>query len=438
MKLMKNQTGYTLLLTLLLIVLVFGFIGSLMFSAITQQTQVEKTDEKFLLSDITAMGVEYYRGKIINNYVTVASNVKSEVELKLKNAKIDEYKTEESIRELEQNEEELGMIKLLGLINNYTFDPVSKDEVTTLFFQNKEPTIINNETSPNVFITFFITAKHLSEEKNSSFKISIPRKMIIVQINTEDGGSIDNSNTIQNPNFTIPPNTKDCNGNYTNNKCTTSGIKKIGNIDNSTIYYLGDLDSIPANKSDFNKSNIYVLGNLNAGNLKDIDNLSLFVNGDAEFHQISATFFNLFTSGDILFDHFTTFTNSKIRSLGKMTATFKGVKLNKSHMLLEGINNDLDIKVEESSTLCIKENSRLNNLYIDSTSNVYIIDSATRTGANSSGSKLPQVVDLNTFNEKCYGVSDEIGVIIDTTTTITPESILDEIKYDLPIVEESP
>lgn len=436
MKLMKNQTGYTLLLTLLLIVLVFGFIGSLMFSAITQQTQVEKTDEKFLLSDITNMGVEYYRGKVINDFVAVASDVKSEIQLKLENDGNDKYKTEESIRELEQNEEELGMNNLLDNINDYTYDPVSKDEVTTLFFQNKEPTIINNKTSPNVFITFFITAKHLSEEKNSSFKITIPRKMVIVQINTADTESgIDYSNTIQNPNFTIPPNTEECNGDYTNNECTTSGIKKIGNIDNSTIYYLGDLDSIPANKSDFNESNIYVLGNLDAGNLKDIENLSLLVNGDAEFHQISATFFNLFTSGDILFKHFTTFTNSKIRSFGKMTATFKGITLNKSHMLLEGINNDLDIKVEESSTLCIKDNSKLNNLYIDSTSNVYIIDSATRTGTNSSGSKLPQVVDIKNFNEKCYGVSSpgEINVIIDTATAISPESILDEIEYDVPI-----
>lgn len=65
MKLIKNQTGYTLLLTLLLIVLIFGFVGTLTFSAITQQTQVEKIDEKFLLSDITEMGVEYYRGKSV-------------------------------------------------------------------------------------------------------------------------------------------------------------------------------------------------------------------------------------------------------------------------------------------------------------------------------------------------------------------------------------
>jgi hypothetical protein len=435
MKLIKNQTGYTLLLTLLLIVLIFGFVGTLTFSTITQQTQVEKIDEKFLLSDITEMGVEYYRSKVINDYVTIASDVKSEIQLKLKNAENEEYITEESIRELERNEEEVGMIKLIDLINDYTFDPVSKDEVTSLFFQFKEPTIINSRTSPNVLITFFITSKHLADTKNSSFNISIPRKMVIVQIVTGNGGSeIDYSNTIQNPNFTIPPNTEECNGNYSNNECTSSGIRKIENIDNSTIYHLGDLDPIPVNKSDFTDSYIYVLGNMNAGNLKDIDNLSLLVNGDAVFHQIYATFFNLYTSGDILFDSFTSFTNSKIRSLGKITATFKGIELNKSHMLLEGINNDLDIKVEESSTLCIKENSRLNNLYIDSTSNVYIIDSATRTGTNSNGTRLPQVVDTKTFNDKCYGVSipGEIGVIIDTTTTISPESILVEIDYDLP------
>lgn len=432
----NNEAGYTLLLTLALIVVITGFIGSLSYLTLNQQSHVEKTDEKFLLSDITEMGIEFYRNRALEDYIQTANQVKRNVQDAI-SISPEQYDTEAKVRALELREERKGLQDLKTTISSYTTAIIPVEEPFIHFNLSTSPVEVVS-SNPSFFrYKFNVMGSNTDNNEEYSFILKFPNKFLNVTIlpgNSGNGsGSVDYSKTIPTPNFTPPTSTDECNGTYKDKTCISED-KTIRNINNSTVYYQGDTDTNNANHIDFNNSELIIDGNLDAKNLRDVENISILVNGDTSIDHFFPTNVRLYSSGTLSLNKHITIKDSKIRSLGPLIATKKGITLSNSHMVLEGNGNTIDpFDVTDNSTVCIKDDSSLDELYIDSTSSVYILNTANRTGLDLKNSKSPIRVDEKTFNEKCYGVSsteEGIAIEIDSNLSITPESILDEVEYD--------
>ena len=433
----NNESGYTLLLTLALIVIIVGFIGTLSLLTLTQQKQVENTEEKFLLSDITEMGIEYYRTQAHEDYVKTANQVKNNVQDAISRFP-EQYDTEVEVRALESREERSGLENLKTTISSYTTNLIPVEEPFIHFNLSTSPFEVAS-SNPSFFrYKFNVTGSNTDNSEDYSFILIFPNKFLNVTISPANPGNgsghtVDYSKTIPTPNFTPSTPTDNCNGTYKNKTCISED-KTIRNIENSTVYFQDDTDANNANHIDFNNSSLIIDGNLDAKNLQGVRNVSILVNGDTSIDQFDATNVRLYSSGALSLNKHITIHDSTIRSLGPILATKKGMTLSKTHMVLEGRDNSIDpFNVTNNSTVCIKDASTLEELYIDSTSIVYIIDTAKLTWSNTVNSKLPIRIDDKTFNEKCYGVSvseEGIGIEIESNLTITPESILDEVDYD--------
>lgn len=431
-----NESGYTLLLALALILIITSFIGTLSFLTLNQQTQVEKTDENFLLSDITEMGIEYYRSRVYEDYVRTIHKVRDNIEEKIaKSPKL--YDTEAEVAALEKAEEFNGIMDLKSTLSTYDVKSISIEEPKLTFSLTESPyEYESNDTY--LQLKFLIEGNNSVNQEKYSFNIRLPKNLIDLSINNSVPGSgsgqIDFSKTIPTPNFSPPLGTEACKGNYINKTCISES-KFIKDIENSTVYFKDNISTNSANNTDFKDSSIIIDGNLDAKNFQGIEDVSIFVNGDTSIDQLSASNINLFSSGVLNLNKHINIFDSNIRSIGAVNATKKGMTISNTHMVLEGDGNTIDpFKVTNSSTVCIKKDSSLDDLYIDATSSVIILNTANRSGQNTNGSKLPLIVDIDTFNKNCYGVSDSDGGIdveIISDVNVTHESILNDIDYDI-------
>lgn len=66
MKKVHNEQGYTLLLTMVLITVVVLLFATFTMKALSQQKQVEQTDDTFEVTAIAEMGIEYYHTEVLN------------------------------------------------------------------------------------------------------------------------------------------------------------------------------------------------------------------------------------------------------------------------------------------------------------------------------------------------------------------------------------
>jgi len=445
----NNESGYTLLLTLALILIITSFIGTLSFLTLNQQTQVEKTDEDFLLSDITEMGIEYYRSRVFEDYVRVIKQVKKNINEELNNFP-EKYETKKEVEDLEIEKELEGIRDLKAILctdearaNLCAYEvraiPIEEPKLT---FSLIESPYEFESTETYIQYKFLIEGSNSVNQEKYSFNIRLPKNLVDLSVTNPGNGSgtIDYSKTIKDPVFTPPLGTEYCDKNYTNTICVNNSDKKketIGDIFNSTIYYTDDSVVRSENKHNFNDSLIYFDGNLEAQNIKDIQNVSIFVNGNTSFHQLIATNLNLYSFGLLKVNVHTYIYDSNIRSIGAVETTKKGMTISNTHMVLEGIGNEISpFNITNSSTVCLRNEDSLENLdfNIDSTSSVFIINALNQPTQNSDRSKQPLYVDENTFLKNCYGESDSnggINVEIGEKDNFTPESILNEIDYNI-------
>lgn len=435
----KNENGYTLLLTLAIILIITSFIGTLSFLTLNQQTQVEKTDEDFLLSDLTEMGIEYYRSRVFEDYVRVIKEVREKIDRELTNSP-ELYNTTDKVEKLEKDEEDIGIRTLITILSSYNVNSIAIEQSDSLIFSLIESPYEFESTETYIQFKFLIAGSNSVNQEKYSFTIRLPKNLVDMTVTNNPGngsGTIDYSKTIKAPVFTPPIGTDNCNENYTNTPCINDSDKKkeaIKDILNSTVYFIGDTVANSANNTDFKESLLIINGDLDAKNFNTIKNVSIFVNGDTSIDQLNAYSLKLFSSGKLELNKHITINDSNIRVLGAVFATKKGMTISNTHMVLEGVNNTIDpFIIKNSSTVCIKNNSSLDELYIDSTSSVFILNTANRSGQNSNGSKLPLSLDIDTFNKNCYGESNSIGGInveFGEQVKFTPESILNEIDYN--------
>lgn len=435
----NNESGYTLLLTLALILIITSFIGTLSFLTLNQQTQVEKTDEDFLLSDLTEMGIEYYRSRVFEDYVRVIKQVKEKIDKELTNSP-ELYNTTDKVEKLEKDEEDIGIRALITILSSYNVNSIAIEQSDSLNFSLTESPYEFESTETYIQFKFLIAGSNGVNQEKYSFNIRLPKNLVDMTVTNPGNGSgtIDYSKTIKDPVFTPPIGTDYCNENYTNTPCINDSDKKkeaIKDILNSTVYFIGNTVANSANNTDFKESLLIINGDLDAKNFNTINNVSIFVNGDTSIDQLNAYSLKLYSSGKLELNKHITINDSNIRVLGTVFATKKGMTISNTHMVLEGVNNTIDpFTITNSSTVCIKNDSSLDELYIDSTSSVFILNTANRSGQNSNGSKLPLSVDIDTFNKNCYGESNSTGGInveYGEQVNFTPESILTEIDYDI-------
>lgn len=71
----KNEEGYVLIIVILFVVLIMGLSSVFMASAVTHTKQEEAVDQQHLTVTAAEMGVEYYTGKIQNEFIKYKSQL---------------------------------------------------------------------------------------------------------------------------------------------------------------------------------------------------------------------------------------------------------------------------------------------------------------------------------------------------------------------------
>ena len=449
----KNENGYTLLLTLAIILIITSFIGTLSFLTLNQQTQVENTDEDFLLSDITEMGIEYYRSRVFEDYVRVIKQVEKNINEELNNFP-EKYVTKKEVEDLEIEKELEGIRDLKAILCTdearanlcaYEVKAIPIEEPKLTFSLIESPYEFES-TERYLQFKFLIEGSNSVNQEKYSFNIRLPKNFVDLSItNPVNGnGSIDYSKTIKYPVFTPPLDTKYCKDVGESNKCISQSNElknnEVKKLDNLTVYFTGDVILNNPSNTTFNSTLIIDEGNFTAGNLIKVDFLSIFVKGDIIIDQLkNKSIVNLFSTQTISFTKHVDLLNSKIRSLGNLNVkndSEQAMTISNTHILLEGKDNYIQsLHAKENSIVCIKDDTNIEKLYIDESSFVYILDTVPNFEYNlgSESEKLPIIINEGDFKEKCYGIgtSDEIEVNVETEVEITAESILNEIDYDL-------
>lgn len=439
----KNENGYTLLLTLAIILIITSFIGTLSFLTLNQQTQVENTDEDFLLSDITEMGIEYYRSRVFEDYVRIIKQVEKNINEELNNFP-KKYETKKEVEDLEIKKELEGIRDLKAILCTdearanlcaYEVKAIPIEEPKLTFSLIESPYEFES-TETYIQFKFLIEGSNSINQEKYSFNIRLPKNLVDLTITNFGNGT----GTISDSFFNPPVDTKYCNNDYKDTICISNSDKKkesIKNIVSSTVYFIGDTVVNNANHHDFNESLLIINGNLEAQNFKS-DKVSIFVNGNTSFDHFEVNKLSLYSSGTLNLTKHITISNSKIRSIGPLQVinnSNESMKITNSHLLMEGSNNYIEsLDVKDSSTVCIKNDSTIDDLKIDESSDVLILNSVKRMEYDLNSTKEPITVDIDTFNKSCYEISDsnggiDVGVI--SNVNVTPESILNEIDYDV-------
>lgn len=490
MKSISNQNGYTLLLTLLLVVIISGFIGTLSLLTLTQQKQVEKTDDRLLLSDITDMGVEAYKAQVLNLFFEEVNKANLEVSLLEKD--LDFEKNANDI-------EDYALLTIKNKILNLTkYPPPISDNIK--YQLDKEPII--TDSGNNLLVTMYISGLVNNKTEQYLVKFKLPNNIYNITV-TKDGSTGES-----NESFVIPPNFEDTlptpfpptendlcpskkNEWFSGIICNSSSPFDIDYLYNSTVYLTKSSTFSNANNNNYGKSTLYVNGNLNMSNLNsngnisfyikgeaDFDNLnnaenviiqgtdnasfnnlnninslSIMLNGSGSFHNIGGQNFTLYTKGDASFGNINNLSESNIEVRGttvfNQNIQFKNVKshhvdsslaqqiqLDNTIMIFESsLSQKGAFQVKNNSKVCIRNSSSLGMLDIDATSKFYIKDTSSVTYSLQGGSRLPIILDSTKFEEFCTlgssGDSEGQNYEVELDGSINLISIENQIEYDI-------
>lgn len=91
MKALNKQSGYTLIITLVLIVLILMFTATFSVASMNQAKQVERTDESYVALSMAEMGTEFVTNKINRIIITQQSSLIADINLISKNLPAADY-----------------------------------------------------------------------------------------------------------------------------------------------------------------------------------------------------------------------------------------------------------------------------------------------------------------------------------------------------------
>ncbi|QFF99577.1 hypothetical protein PB01_12455 [Psychrobacillus glaciei] len=352
MKKIRNEQGYTLLLTLVLVTLVVILFSTFTVKALSQQKQVEKTDDNYEATAIAEMGVEYYRVGILNLIAFYADDTKK----KLSNEeKLDDQK----INEIKNKQMELLKVDINSFLNSSVNNQIEVSNFPYLTTFRKSLLKYNNVTSSwDLNVTGDIGKK----SKIISTTFQLPDNLDLVKttlisgdgkptgIDTEKNKTLFPPFNLENtafsklvPRLTLPttkyeqisPKISECpekdtdTGNVNEEfYCYKSNLNfsnnnKLEKIINLNLYYTGSSDIGIINSNFKNLNNFFADKSINiTTNANTKSNTSYFINGDFSMSEPlnSSSNSTLHSIGNItLKKAINNMTNMKIYSEKKIT-----------------------------------------------------------------------------------------------------------------------
>lgn len=477
----RNEKGYTLLLTLLVIIIIVSLFTTFAFASVTQQKQVEKTDLSFEAMSVTEMGVEYYQTAVLNIYLTNVSNMQMQLDDCIQDLDSKEPDYEQEIRTncerpyIEKIKDEINLLP-----ENYTI-------ADNVYFIYEHQSV--KEQNGLIMINMEVRGFIPEESKSIKAYFKLPLNLLIVK--ESDG---DTEGTLINPpdftkTYPTPPsNIMSCpsdSKNWYGITCITDNLKDMDYLSKSTVFLTKGGSFSNLNNNDYENSTLYVDGGLTLSNINKNTNISYYINGEATFDNLNsstnvivqtngpASFGNgksinnvtvyanggitmgniggekltLYSNGPLTtnnivlsnstievkgegtFDN-SSFSNSNIHITG--TSSFKDIELDRSTVYLDAVvNSGNSFKLTNESKACLRGPGVLGKLEIDHSSHVYLLEGSAFTYDDYKGSKSPERVSEKDFEKLCSiaGKSPGYDVEVDPNTSVTEDDIIDNIEY---------
>ena len=402
----KNEKGYTLLLTLLIIIVIIIFFSSFALGAMNQLKQVGQTDSTYEVTAIAEMGVEYYQAKV--EYAMEVARLKIEILKTNYESIVKDKLTEAERNQLKRKlDEEIKKVKsdLKLSIEGYQFINPEKNlgEYSEKFFRlTSQPKFDGDILKMNVLGNIQGKVKNITVHFNfppdlgptsSSFppdKSDNVKNLYMPYIPIIE--TPDFSKIILNP-FPSSGYPK-CAQNVTARKCITTNISNMNNYDYDTVYYSDATSNKVMNDGyRYKISNLYSNGDLKTGyisteNLTDIHfyvdgfmsfgeigspyNFSFVSTKGANFQGINANNNKIYVNDVTNFNNTASLTNSEVWSKG--TANFQQIDLINTKLELKNsatFNNFVTMKAESIINLAGPATFKVNLVTDNSSLNIY-------------------------------------------------------------------
>lgn len=399
---LKNNKGYTLFLTLVIIVFLSIFLMMFNGMILNHNKLVEHSDKIYEATSVAEMGIEHYRARILNKTYDYAVNAANHLN-ELQQQKL-------------QKEEVLSETEIIS-IKNYYISSLKNDLRN---FLNKEKTkktnlidySIKTYNVNNRLITVIVQGTEGTREKEISMTIQLPENLVL-----ENGISEINHNNIVNPNT------------YPINNCS---FKNLSNLSKQALsknenycVELNGYDSFPQIAGNNNKLNarVYIKGE-----------------GTANFGHIKGKGLTLLTTTGLKINQHFNLENSIIKTNKDLSIEFTNSGNDNKHKTFvnslivanyfelnsQGRNRSLQFVNSNMCVLNTPSSSTLNSIDFDNKSYIYVLN-------NDNYLHHPNIkyVDAKEFNNKCgTSVSNNLTTVLEFNPIIPSESEMTvNIKY---------
>jgi len=458
MKTTQNEKGYILIFTLITIFIILMFLSTLTLKALNQNKQVEQTDTTYEVTAIAEMGVEYYHTKVLD----AIKDASEEVNVIISNNTLTEDGKSSQINDVYKdlrttvtssslyNPIELEYNTKSFYLNSISLtDPESGNptlEITVIGKINEKTKSITAKFDfPSNLATKVIAGggNSLVTGGNSLFKVP------------------NFSENVTDP--FPPPGVAKCPADqqeWMKSTCYTNYIQTLNKFQDTTVYFTGTNIDDTVDNENFHNSFLYVKGDFNIRNFNNSKDVNFYINGKGTFGTIStnggvliqalsdSSFQNIkvkkdlkiylngygtfstidnenntdglklyakgasFQSindlkeslfeidGETKFNQASSFINTDVHSTGNVNAS--QLRLSDSKFYFDSkVDQKQLFSLKSSSKVCIRGDYHLENLNIDSTSHVYILNTSTGTLSYQNSQKEVEFLNLNQFNTEC-------------------------------------
>lgn len=326
----KNEDGYVLIVVILLVVLIMGFSSVFMTNAISHTKQEETVDQQHLIVAAAEMGVEYYSSMLLNSYErnikkfqtagdsildelesSLKKGLNSEVNISLINMEIQNAVANEIIKSLNEEIEELSMVK--SIIGDYQY-----------YIKNENPLIIEDtRENGNILVLGNVYGKNI--ETNIEQKINFLQQFLIPDFSEVVSEFVKEAHDNDNDKVARLPEIEE-----SLNSIDLSYLKEIedkcqlnsGHVGNNKCWEEKDIN-LNGNHFD-NHSRIYMMKDYNL-------NYNLAIGNESILEVI----------GDTIVNQLSMYKNSKIKIGSNLIVKNNDITMSQSTQLL--VANNLDI-----------------------------------------------------------------------------------------------
>ncbi|MEK4486620.1 hypothetical protein MHH81_13655 [Psychrobacillus sp. FSL H8-0484] len=406
MKKIHNEQGYTLLLTMVLITVVVLLFATFTMKALSQQKQVEQTDDNYEVTAIAEMGVEYYQAKILNVITKYAEEtkdyiLKNNLNLPEKSSEKTSYK-QEQLRSM--NDDIIAFLESSKVEKNFTNN--------SNFINYKISNIIEPVDSIQGLLEIDVTGRNKTKSKIITAKFEIPSDLEDYQ-NSNDPNN-DSSNI---GHLIIPPPLpeKQCSHITDISQCYFTSLNdfKKDSIQNKTLYFKLNKNETFPNSNNFNDfhSTLYIYGN-----------------SELNFDHISGNDIKLYTESNLTINKHFEMTNSLIETNKTITFDFNTGSDKKMLTNSTVLANYLEITQKKNekydlelidTTFCLKKEPSdltLSQIKLLGSSNVYVLKENISSSTQSGIVEYLPVKDFNSFCNLGSGSYNSISPSIDGLT----------------------